>query len=150
MTDGQGTGEGTVEVAPGVLVPAGAITVAFSRSRGPGGQNVNKRETRVELRVSLADLPLGESARLRLEKIAGPSAITKEGDLLISSERRRSQKANKRVCFERLREMLVRACKPPRVRTPTKPTVGSVKRRLDAKRRRAEIKRSRRGGVDPL
>jgi ribosome-associated protein len=149
MTGDAHPGEGTVELAPGIRVPGDAVETRFSRARGPGGQNVNKRETRVELRIALDAIPLSHAARERLRKIAGPSGVTKDGELLISNERRRSQNANKRACFERLREMLVQASKPPRIRKPTKPTKGSVRRRLEAKRKRAEVKRLRRGGLEP-
>ncbi|KAA0214064.1 MAG: aminoacyl-tRNA hydrolase [Leptolyngbya sp. PLA3] len=124
-------------------VPPGAITLDFVSSSGPGGQNVNKRATKVQLRISLADIPLPESARARLAELAG-SRLTAEGVLVISADETRSQKRNRGACLARLREMIVRATHPPRVRRPTRVPRGAIERRLDDKRRRADAKQSRR------
>jgi ribosome-associated protein len=143
---GQGAplGEGTLELAPGVLVPAGAVTLRFSRSSGPGGQNVNKLSTRAELRVALADLPLKASARARLAALCG-SRLTGDGQIVIAAQSERSQQGNRAECFQRLRQLLCRAMVEPKVRRPTRPTRGSVQRRLEAKRARSKVKRARRG-----
>lgn len=131
-----------VELAPRVYVPEAVLRVSFTTSRGPGGQNVNKRLTACELRVSLADLPITEPAKNRLRKLAG-SRLTLEDELILVSDEHRSQQQNKAECLARLREMLVRAVTPPRPRVKTKPTKGSKQRRLQAKKEAGE-KKSRR------
>lgn len=131
-----------VEVAPRVVVPDATLRFSFTTSRGPGGQNVNKRLTACELRVALADLPITEPARNRLRKLAG-SRLTLDDELILVSDEHRSQQQNKAETLARLREMLVRALTPPRPRIKTKPTKGSKQRRLQAKKEAGE-KKSRR------
>ncbi len=133
---------GGVEVAPGVRVPHAALAFSFSSSRGPGGQNVNKRATKAELRLRLGDLPLGPAAAARLRALAG-ARVTGAGELLITSERTRSQERNKSDCLAQLRTLLLRALTPPKPRRRTRPTRGSVERRLTAKYTRGTLKRSR-------
>lgn len=135
-----------VPLAPGVSVPESALRVSYARSSGPGGQNVNKRATKAQLRISLDDIPLSDGARARLERLARGS-ITEAGEILIQDESTRSASRNRRACLDRLRELIVRAKVPPKLRKPTKPTRGSVRRRLDEKKKRSEIKR-RRGNID--
>lgn len=137
-------GEGTLELAPGVLVPAAKVMLRFTRSSGPGGQNVNKLSTRAELRISLTDLPLKAAARARLAGLCG-SRLTADGQIVITAQSERSQQGNRAECFERLRDLLLRAMVEPKVRRPTRPTRGSVKRRLESKRARSDLKRGRRG-----
>ena len=132
-----------VELAPGVVVPEATLNFSFTTSRGPGGQNVNKRLTACELRLHVADLPIREPAKNRLRKLAG-ARLTGDDELILLSDEHRSQQQNKAETLARLREMLVKAITPPKPRVKTKPTRGSKKRRLDAKRRRSDIKRDRR------
>ena len=140
-----------VEIAPGVAVPAAALRFSFARSSGPGGQNVNKLATKAELRVSLADLPLPDRARRRLATLAGSrlvgddAAQPEAGEVLIVSQSERSQARNRAECLEKLRDLLVRAMAEPKVRRKTRPSRGSVERRLEAKKSRGEIKRRRQG-----
>lgn len=131
------------EVAPGVRVAPGAIRLDFVASSGPGGQNVNKRSTKAQLRVALADIPIADDARARLADLAG-SRLTAEGELVISADETRSQKRNRDAALARLREMIVRATHPPRVRRKTRVPRGAIERRLGDKRRRADAKQSRR------
>lgn len=133
---------GPVELAPGVSVPESVLRFAFSSSRGPGGQNVNKRLTKAELRVALESLPMPPAAVERLRTL-GAGRLTSEGDLLIVSDEHRSQRANREACLDRLRELIVRAKAVPKRRKATRPTRGSVQRRREAKERRSEIKSSR-------
>ena len=135
---------GTIHLAPGVTVPSEALVFSFSSSSGPGGQNVNKRATKAELRVALADLPLHPDALDRLAAFAG-QRIAGSGELIVASDEHRSQARNKAECLARLRELIVRAMVRPKKRRPTRPSRGSVERRLEAKRRDASIKRARRG-----
>lgn len=135
--------ESGFEVAPGVRVPPGAIRLDFVSSSGPGGQNVNKRATKAQLRVALADLPIAADARDRLASLAG-SRLSAEGVLVISADETRSQKRNRDACLARLRELIVRATHPPRVRRPTRTPRSAIERRLDDKRRRSDAKQSRR------
>jgi ribosome-associated protein len=132
-----------IPLAPNISVPESAITFSFSRSSGPGGQNVNKLSTRAELRISLADLPIPDDAKLRLAALAG-HLITSSGDLLIASDEHRSQSRNKSEALARLRELIIRAMVRPKKRRATRPSRGSVERRLEAKRITASRKRSRR------
>ncbi|MCA9309599.1 MAG: aminoacyl-tRNA hydrolase [Phycisphaerales bacterium] len=135
--------ESGVEIAPGVSVPSGVLRFKATRSSGPGGQNVNKVATRVELRVLLSDLPLTSRVLARLRR-RERGRITGEGELIIANEETRSQHRNKSRCLELLREVLVGAMAEPRPRIPTRPSRGSVERRLQAKNQRSEQKRLRR------
>lgn len=132
-----------IELAPGVRVPAAIIEFSYSGSRGPGGQNVNKRATRAELRVPLAALPISDAARTRLAGLLG-RRLTDDGWIMITGDEHRSQERNRRACLDRLRALVVRAVPPPTPRRATRPTRTSVRQRAESKRRRADIKRSRR------
>ncbi len=136
----------SVELAPGVSVPSGVVTFAYSRSGGPGGQNVNKVSTRCELRVALAEIPIHAGARERLAAAAG-SRLLENGEIQIVSQSERSQSGNREECMARLREMIVAAVVIPKVRKKTKPGRGAKERRLQSKRVRSETKR-RRGGAE--
>jgi ribosome-associated protein len=140
-------GVGGVQIAPGLSVPEHVLRFSYIQSGGPGGQNVNKRATKAELRVNIADLPLPEDARERLAGLAG-RRMTEGGELLISSEEHRSQLRNRAACMERLRELVVQARVRPRRRRKTRPTRGSVERRLTEKKQTGERKRRRRSGGD--
>ncbi|MCC6229539.1 MAG: aminoacyl-tRNA hydrolase [Phycisphaerales bacterium] len=132
-----------IEIAPGVRVHESVLEFSFTTSSGPGGQNVNKRATRAELRVKLADLPVHPAARHRLADAAG-WRVTPDGVLILDSGEHRSQLQNKGECLERLRELVTRAIVVPKVRKKTKPSRGSKERRLAGKKARSEIKGNRR------
>src|SRR5437868_6903608 len=93
----------SIAIAPGVLIPHSAVTFSFSRSSGPGGQNVNKVSTRAELRVRLDDLPISAGARERLAALAG-FRLTDAGELVIAADEHRSQSRNKAEALARLRD----------------------------------------------
>jgi ribosome-associated protein len=132
-------------LAPGVEAPPGCLRWSFARASGPGGQNVNKRSTKAELRVRPAELPLRPGALARLLH-AGRGYLTDQGELLITADEHRSQAQNKAECLERLRALVLAAMVEPKIRRKTRPTRGSKERRLGEKKRRGEIKRSRGGG----
>jgi ribosome-associated protein len=115
----------------------------FSRSSGPGGQNVNKVNSKAQLRWNPGkNTSLLEPVRQRfLERYH--SKLTKEGDILITSDAHRDQKRNQEDCLERLRQLILAVARPPKVRKPTKPTKGSKMRRLDYKKSRSDIKKNR-------
>lgn len=139
-----------VEIAPGVSVPGGVLRFTFVRSSGPGGQNVNKRSTKAELRVALADLPISHAAAARLVRLAGPAGarVTDDGEVLLTSDEMRSQRQNRDACLDRLRLLITRALVAPKPRRPTKPTKGSQRRRVESKRQRGETKQRRRKPSD--
>lgn len=132
-----------VPLAPGVRVASSAIVLSFVRASGPGGQNVNKRATKCQLRIRLDDIPLTDAARARLIALAG-SLLTDSGDLIIQDDSTRSQARNRDACLDRLRELVARALVAPKKRRPTKPSRGAVQRRIDDKKRRGESKQRRR------
>lgn len=132
-----------VELAPGVRVAGGVLRFGYTTSRGPGGQNVNKRATRCELRVNLGDLPLTDEQKARLRHAAS-HLVTSAGELVLSSGEHRSQVRNREETLGRLRELIVVARTRVKTRKATKPSYGSKQRRLTEKKSRGEIKRGRR------
>lgn len=124
------------------------ISESFTRSSGPGGQNVNKVSTAVELRFEAASSPnLPGPVKTRLKRLAG-RRWTLEGALILRVEDTRSQARNRDIARERLAELIIKALERPKRRIATKPTLGSKRRRMDAKTRRGSVKNLR-GKVNP-
>lgn len=128
---------GDLVIRRGLVIPSGEITERFSASGGPGGQHANRSNTRVELRFDIAASEvLGEEQREKLTAAFG-------GDIRVVVDDERSQARNREIARDRLAGRIRMALTPARPRRPTRPTKGSKVRRLDAKRRRGEVKRTR-------
>ena len=132
-----------LEVNERISIPLDEFTFEVSRSGGPGGQNVNKVNSKVQLRWAPAaspSLPDPVKARL-LTTIAG--RLTVDGELLIASTRTRDQGQNRDDCLDKLRTLIMAAVTPPKSRRATRPTLASKKRRVEAKQRRSATRRDR-------
>ena len=130
-------------VAPGLAIDDSEIEEKFVRSSGPGGQNVNKVATSVQLRFDVRRSPsLPEQIRRRLAQIAS-GRISTRGILTIEAHEFRTQEQNRQAARERLAALLRKAAQEPRVRRPTRPTAAAKEARADEKRRRGRIKRLR-------
>ena len=138
-----------IRVNASLSVPLDELRFAASRSSGPGGQHVNKTDTRVELRWRLADsraLTDAQRARL-LDRLAG--RINRDGELVMTCSTERSQRRNRDLVLARFAAVVRAALARQRPRRPTAPSPGSAQRRLDQKKRRSAVKRTRvRGGAD--
>ncbi|MFS8478148.1 MAG: alternative ribosome rescue aminoacyl-tRNA hydrolase ArfB [Micromonosporaceae bacterium] len=137
-----------LQVTPKVALPRSELTWRFSRSGGPGGQSVNTADSRAELRFDLAGTSaLPEHLKARALQRLAPRLV--DGVLSVTASEHRSQLQNRRAAEARLVRLLSDAiAPPPRRRRPTRPSRNAVQARLDAKRRRGEIKRLRRRPVD--
>ena len=131
-------------VSSNVRIPLEEFAFTFVRSSGPGGQNVNKVNTKAVLRWAINTSPsLPEPVRQRFLAQFG-TRVTNEGELVLSSQRFRDQSQNQRDCLDKLREMLAAVAVPPKRRRKTKPTKGSVVRRRTEKREHSQKKQQRR------
>jgi len=130
-------------VRPGLEIPDSDLEVAFIRSAGPGGQNVNKVASAVQLRFSVArNTTLRDDVKARLRALAG-QRLTDADEILIQARESRSQEQNRRDAEERLLDLVRRALVVPKKRHATKPTRASKERRLDGKARSQKTKRMR-------
>jgi ribosome-associated protein len=137
-----------IRIARGVHVPAAALEWRAVRSSGPGGQNVNKVASKVELRVDLAAVAgLDPGARARLVALAA-SRLDADGRLLLTSQRTRDQSRNLEDARGKVQKLVERALRPPRPRRLTQPSRGAVERRLRQKKVRSSVKRARLAAAD--
>jgi len=130
-------------VTDGITVDEEELSESFVLASGPGGQNVNKVSSAVQLRFDVARSPsLASDVRARLMALAG-GRLTKDGVLIILARTHRAQERNRADARARLFDLIRRAATPPKPRRPTKPTFASKRRRLEAKTARAKLKRNR-------
>ena len=133
-----------IRITPGISIEEHEAEESFVRASGPGGQNVNKLATAVQLRFNVRGSPsLTDDVRARLERLAG-SRLTRDGFLVITAQRHRTQGRNREDARERLIDLIRRAAIAPRVRRATRPSKAARERRVEAKKHRAGLKQMRR------
>ncbi len=132
-----------LHVTPRIHIPAQELKETFVHAPGPGGQNVNKVATAVQLRFDIAGSPsLPEAVRMRLLRLAG-KRVNRSGEIVIEARRHRTRERNRRDAVARLVALIRQAALQPRARIPTRPTAAAKRRRLQEKKRRAGLKRLR-------
>ena len=134
-----------IRITDTISIDESELSESFVRASGPGGQNVNKLSTAVQLRFDVRNSPsLTDEVRARLERLAG-RRLTRDGVLVITAQSHRTQERNRADALERLTELIRQAAVRPVARRPTKPTKASRRRRVDDKKRRGSIKALRQG-----
>ena len=137
-----------IRVTRDITIDEKDLDITFVRASGPGGQNVNKLSTAAQLRFDTRRVALAPDVAARLDRLAG-SRMTKDGVIVIHAQRFRTQERNRADAIDRLLGLLREAAIRPTPRRPTKPTLGSKKRRLEGKKRRGDIKAKRgAGGIE--
>jgi ribosome-associated protein len=137
-----------LEVTNGIRIPLDEFEWSFARSGGPGGQNVNKVSSKAVLRWDFERSPsVPDDVKSRFRE-RFPTRLTTEGEVVIASELTRDQGRNREDCLTKLADLLRAVARPPKVRRATKPTKGSQRRRVDAKRRQSARKAGRKVGGD--
>jgi ribosome-associated protein len=134
-----------IEISPTLHLDEEEVEYIPLRSSGPGGQNVNKVSTAIQLRFDVlgsASIPL--EVKQRLVRLAG-RRLTSDGVLIIKAQQYRTQEQNRQAALERLKHLILQASQPPRPRHRTKPSRSAILRRLESKRKRSDLKRMRRG-----
>ena len=132
-----------IQITPQIVLDEAELTFSFARSSGPGGQNVNKVSTAVQLRFDAAgSAALPEPVKARLKVLAG-RRWTKDGHIVIEARRQRTQERNRAEAVARLVDLIVAATRRPAPRRPTRPTMASKERRLTAKKKQARKKAER-------
>jgi ribosome-associated protein len=134
-------------ISPSLSLPDAALSESFSRATGPGGQNVNKVATAVELRLALGRSGLPDAVKTRVRALAG-HRLTVDDEIVIDAKEHRTQAQNREAARERLVALLQRALVRPKVRRKTKPTTSSREQRLEHKVRRSRVKARRSSKID--